>query len=57
MSANAKQATVSADLELNETVSTKNAVAPAVAVTDIAEYRPHEEQIVRLENQLREACR
>lgn len=49
MSANAKQATVSADLELNETVSTKNAVAPAVAVTDIAEYRPHEEQIVRLE--------
>ncbi|ALI04421.1 YbaB/EbfC family nucleoid-associated protein [Pseudomonas sp. FW306-02-F02-AA] len=26
-----------------------NAIAPAVAVTDIAEYRPHEEQIVRLE--------
>jgi DNA repair exonuclease SbcCD ATPase subunit len=49
MSANAKQANVSADLELNETVSTKNAVAPTVAVTDIAEYRPHEEQIVRLE--------
>jgi hypothetical protein len=49
MSANAKQANVSADLELNETVSTKNAVAPNVAVTDIAEYRPHEEQIVRLE--------
>jgi DNA repair exonuclease SbcCD ATPase subunit len=49
MSANSKQATVSADLELNDTVSTKNAVAPAVAVTDIAEYRPHEEQIVRLE--------
>ena len=49
MSANAKQATVSADLELNDTVSTKKAVAPAVAVTDIAEYRPHEEQIVRLE--------
>lgn len=49
MSANAKQAPVSADLELNDTVSTKNAVAPAVAVTDIAEYRPHEEQIVRLE--------
>lgn len=49
MSANAKQVTVSADLELNDTVSTKNAVAPAVAVTDIAEYRPHEEQIVRLE--------
>ncbi len=49
MSANAKQAPVSADLELSETGSTKNAVAPAVAVTDIAEYRPHEEQIVRLE--------
>jgi chromosome segregation ATPase len=49
MSANAKQATVSADLEPNETVSTNKAVAPAVAVTDIAEYRPHEEQIVRLE--------
>lgn len=26
------------------------AVAPTVAVTDIAEYQPHEEQIVRLEN-------
>jgi hypothetical protein len=49
MSANAKQAPVSADLELSEAGSTKNAVAPAVAVTDIAEYRPHEEQIVRLE--------
>lgn len=49
MSANAKQAPVSADLELSETGSTKDAVAPAVAVTDIAEYRPHEEQIVRLE--------
>lgn len=49
MSAHAKKAPVSADLELNETVSTTNAVAPAVAVTDIAEYRPHEEQIVRLE--------
>ncbi|WP_256586185.1 hypothetical protein [Pseudomonas sp. Irchel s3f10] len=49
MSANAKQAPVSADLELSDTGSTKNAIAPAVAVTDIAEYRPHEEQIVRLE--------
>ncbi|MFJ2491364.1 hypothetical protein ACIOV9_07445 [Pseudomonas iridis] len=49
MSANAKQAPVSADLDLSETGSTKNPVAPAVAVTDIAEYRPHEEQIVRLE--------
>ncbi|VVN71120.1 hypothetical protein PS718_00434 [Pseudomonas fluorescens] len=49
MSANAKQAHVSADLDLSETGSTKKAIAPAVAVTDIAEYRPHEEQIVRLE--------
>lgn len=49
MSANAKQVPVSADLDLSEAVSTKNAVAPAVAITDIAEYRPHEEQIVRLE--------
>ncbi|MDD1002398.1 hypothetical protein [Pseudomonas sp. TNT2022 ID642] len=49
MSANAKQAPASADLDLSETGSTKNVIAPAVAVTDIAEYRPHEEQIVRLE--------
>lgn len=49
MSAKAKQATVLTDLEASETGDTKNAVAPAVAVTDIAEYRPHEEQIVRLE--------
>jgi DNA repair exonuclease SbcCD ATPase subunit len=47
MSANAKQASVSADLDLSETA--ENTVVPAVAVTDIAEYRPHEEQIVRLE--------
>ncbi|WP_460100133.1 hypothetical protein [Pseudomonas sp. H3_C08] len=47
MSANAKQASVSADLDLSETG--ESPVAPAVAVTDIAEYRPHEEQIVRLE--------
>ncbi|VVQ20123.1 hypothetical protein [Pseudomonas fluorescens] len=47
MSANAKQAPVSADLDLSE--AGENSVVPAVAVTDIAEYRPHEEQIVRLE--------
>jgi DNA repair exonuclease SbcCD ATPase subunit len=47
MSANAKQAPVSADLDLSE--AGENPVVPAVAVTDIAEYRPHEEQIVRLE--------
>lgn len=49
MSANAKQASAQESLEMSETVGAPNAVAPAVAVTDIAEYRPHEEQIVRLE--------
>jgi DNA repair exonuclease SbcCD ATPase subunit len=49
MSANAKQAAVSTDLDTSETSDTKNSIAPAVAATDIAEYRPHEEQIVRLE--------
>jgi len=44
MPANNKQAVEQESLEISET-----AVAPAVAVTDIAEYRPHEEQIVRLE--------
>ncbi|MHC8321180.1 hypothetical protein ACYZT4_10845 [Pseudomonas sp. GB2N2] len=34
---------------MGETEVAQNAVAPSVAVTDIAEYRPHEEQIVRLE--------
>ncbi|QJI45525.1 hypothetical protein HKK52_06170 [Pseudomonas sp. ADAK2] len=34
---------------MSETVDAPKAVVPAVAVTDIAEYRPHEEQIVRLE--------
>lgn len=35
--------------DTSETSDTKNSIAPAVAATDIAEYRPHEEQIVRLE--------
>ncbi|MHA6235210.1 hypothetical protein [Pseudomonas fluorescens group sp. PF-69] len=48
MSANTKQALAQESLETSE-IDTKNPVAPAVAVTDIAEYRPHEEQIVRLE--------
>ena len=47
MSANAKEAPVSADLDLSE--PGQNPIVPAVAATDIAEYRPHEEQIVRLE--------
>ncbi|MFJ7281895.1 hypothetical protein [Pseudomonas sp. NPDC099000] len=34
---------------MSETEDAKKIVVPAVAVTDIAEYRPHEEQIVRLE--------
>ncbi|EZI23207.1 hypothetical protein PE143B_0130655 [Pseudomonas extremaustralis 14-3 substr. 14-3b] len=34
---------------MGETEESKKSIAPAVAVTDIAEYRPHEEQIVRLE--------
>lgn len=42
MSAKAQQAPLQESSEMT-------AVAPKVAVTDIAEYRPHEEQIVRLE--------
>ncbi|KDD65344.1 hypothetical protein V466_29225 [Pseudomonas mandelii PD30] len=34
---------------MSETDDVQKSVVPAVAVTDIAEYRPHEEQIVRLE--------
>ena len=48
MSANTKQALAQESLETNE-VDAQKLVAPAAAVTDIAEYRPHEEQIVRLE--------
>ncbi|WP_460163636.1 hypothetical protein [Pseudomonas sp. S2_F03] len=48
MSANTKAA-VQESLEISETDGAQKSVAPAVAVTDIAEYRPHEEQIVRLE--------
>jgi DNA repair exonuclease SbcCD ATPase subunit len=47
MSANTKQ--VQESLETSETDDVQKSVVPAVAVTDIAEYRPHEEQIVRLE--------
>ena len=48
MSAN-KQALAQDALEMGEAEDAKNSVVPSVAVTDIAEYRPHEEQIVRLE--------
>ena len=48
MSAN-KQALTQDSLEMGEAENAQNSVVPSVAVTDIAEYRPHEEQIVRLE--------
>ena len=47
MSANTKQ--VQESLEISESDDVQKSVVPAVAVTDIAEYQPHEEQIVRLE--------
>lgn len=49
MSANTKQALAQDSLEMGEAEDAQNSVVPSVAVTDIAEYRPHEEQIVRLE--------
>ncbi|WP_457265786.1 hypothetical protein [Pseudomonas sp. P5_C3] len=49
MSANTKQALAQESLEMSETDDAQTPVVAAVAVTDIAEYRPHEEQIVRLE--------
>jgi hypothetical protein len=51
MSANTKQKLAQESLDMGKTGdAVKNhPVGPAVAVTDIAEYRPHEEQIVRLE--------
>jgi DNA repair exonuclease SbcCD ATPase subunit len=51
MPKNNAQALVQSSLEMSETGAApdSNTPAPAAAVTDIAEYRPHEEQIVRLE--------
>lgn len=49
MPKNTNQALAQEPLETSETEESKNSVVPAVAVTDIAEYQPHEEQIVRLE--------
>ncbi|WP_421555706.1 hypothetical protein [Pseudomonas kitaguniensis] len=49
MSTNPKKAPAQESLEMSETEESKKSITPAVAVTDIAEYRPHEEQIVRLE--------
>lgn len=45
----AKQALAQDSLEMGVAEEAQNSVVPSVAVTDIAEYRPHEEQIVRLE--------
>ncbi len=49
MSTNPKKAPAQESLEMSEAEDAQKTVSPAVAVTDIAEYRPHEEQIVRLE--------
>lgn len=48
MSKNTAQTLVQESLDTNKAQESKS-VSPAEAVTDIAEYRPHEEQIVRLE--------
>ncbi|WP_260407128.1 hypothetical protein [Pseudomonas cichorii] len=49
MPANTKQAQVEESLKINEGTFVQDSAEPSVAITDIAEYRPHEEQIVRLE--------
>ena len=49
MSTNPKKAPPQESLEMIEAEDVQKSVSPAAAVTDIAEYRPHEEQIVRLE--------
>lgn len=49
MSTNPKKSPAQESLEMIEAEDAQKAVCPAAAATDIAEYRPHEEQIVRLE--------
>jgi len=49
MPANTQQARVQEALDISEADVVQDSAAPAVTITDIAEYRPHEEQIVRLE--------
>jgi len=49
MPKNTNQAIAQESLQASEAEESKKSIAPAVAVTDIAEYRPHEVQIVRLE--------
>ncbi|MBC3336623.1 hypothetical protein HU732_09990 [Pseudomonas proteolytica] len=49
MSKNTNQALAQESLETSEAQEVHKSVAPAVSITDIVEYQPHEEQIVRLE--------
>jgi hypothetical protein len=49
MSTNPKKTPAQESLEMSEAEDAQKALSPSAAVTDIAEYRPHEEQIVRLE--------
>lgn len=49
MSKNTNQALAQESLETSEAPEVNKSVTPAVSITDIVEYQPHEEQIVRLE--------
>ncbi|WP_339518900.1 hypothetical protein [Pseudomonas proteolytica] len=49
MSKNTNQALAKESLETSEAPEVNKSVTPAVSITDIVEYQPHEEQIVRLE--------
>lgn len=49
MSKKTDQALAQETFEMSENEESKKSVVPKVTVTDIAEYRPHEEQIMRLE--------
>ena len=49
MSKKTDQALAQETFEMGENEESKKSVVPKVTVTDIAEYRPHEEQIMRLE--------
>lgn len=49
MSKNSNKALAQESLETSEAQEVHKSVAPAVSITDIVEYQPHEEQIVRLE--------
>lgn len=49
MSKNTNQALTQESLETSGALEVNKSVTPAVSITDIVEYQPHEEQIVRLE--------